>query len=74
MSNSIKCPHCNVGLIDLSSMNMRVCGGCHREYEWKLKPGQKSVLIEGLRGGSSMVEHETRLDLQPAKQDKPDTS
>lgn len=48
--NSIKCPVCNVGLIDLSSMNMRVCGCCHREYEWKLKPGQKSVLIKGVIG------------------------
>lgn len=44
--NSIKCPKCpNVGLIDLSSMQMRVCGCCHTEYAWKLVDG-KSVEIE----------------------------
>lgn len=48
--SSFRCPNCGAGLIDLSSMNLRVCGCCHKEYEWKLEPGQKSVLIKGLKG------------------------
>lgn len=44
-----RCPVCNDFMISLPSMNMRQCSNGHR-IEWKLKPGQKSVLIEGVIG------------------------
>lgn len=46
------CPNCNVqGLVDLPSMNKKICFSCHIEFNWNLKPNQKSVLIKGQVGG-----------------------
>ena len=38
-----KCPVCNVGMIILTSQNMKICDCGHKEPH-ELKPGQKSVL------------------------------
>ena len=46
------CPVCGEkGIVPLPSMNKKACFCCHREFEWKLKDGQKSILIENLIGG-----------------------
>lgn len=58
--NSIKCPKCDVGLIDLSSMQMRVCGCCHTEYAWKLVDGKSVEKVE-------KVEISKNLDLHQGK-------
>jgi len=45
------CPECGeYGIVELPSMSKKVCFCCHAEFDWKLKPKQKSVLIEGLTG------------------------
>ncbi len=44
------CPVCGDRMISLPSMNIKQCSNGHKK-EFKLKPGQKSVLIEGLVGG-----------------------
>lgn len=46
------CPNlkCQQPLIDLPSQNIRICCGCKAYYDWSLKPGQKSIFIEGLIG------------------------
>ena len=50
-ANQNKCPACGQWtLIDLPSKSLRACGSCHAEFDWKLKPKQKSVLIKGLAG------------------------
>lgn len=41
---------CGVNVVDLPSMNKRICFSCGKQYEWKLKPGQKSLLIKNLIG------------------------
>lgn len=47
-----KCPSCGSPLVDLSSMNTRVCsnGKCGHKSEWTLSEGQKSVLGRGTGG------------------------
>jgi len=46
-----QCPQCGeYGIVELPSMNKKVCFSCHAEFDWHLKPNQKSVLIEGLKG------------------------
>lgn len=44
-----RCPVCSDFMISLPSMNIRKCSNGHT-LEWSLKPGQKSVLIEGVIG------------------------
>ena len=44
-----RCPICSDFMISLPSMNIRQCSNGHK-IEWKLKPGQKSLLIQGYRG------------------------
>ena len=47
------CPKCEESnLLELPSMNLKICtnGKCGAIYDWKLKEGQKSVLIENLIG------------------------
>ena len=46
------CPICNDGrVIDLPSIDSRLCLGCNTRFEWKLKPGQKSLTVKGKVGG-----------------------
>ena len=59
MSNPVKCPACGAGLVDLPSKNRRECFVCHKAYEWKLKPGQKSVLIKNLVGVTDGENHDS---------------
>lgn len=45
------CPHCESDvLISLSSIDQHICNNCCKPSDWKLKPGQPSVLIEGKVG------------------------
>lgn len=45
-----RCPAdtCDGRLVSLASMNIKVCGGCHKSFPWNLEPGQRSNTIEGL--------------------------
>lgn len=38
-------------LVDLSSIDKRLCADCKHYNDWCLKPEQKSVLVEGKVGG-----------------------
>jgi len=38
------CPHCGVPMINLMSINQRVCIGCHHEELWRLASGQKPLI------------------------------
>ena len=44
-----KCPRCGGCMTCLSSSSRKLCS-CGYEEDWNLKPGQKSVLINGLVG------------------------
>jgi len=46
------CPKCGNGMIILTSINAKWCD-CGFKMEHHLKPGQKSVLIDGLVGGKN---------------------
>lgn len=47
-----QCPNCKeYAIVELPSMNKKTCFACHTEYDWHLKPMQKSVLIKGMVGG-----------------------
>jgi len=47
-----KCPKCGeYTIIQLPSMSKKICTNCRVEFTWKLKPKQKSILIQGLVGG-----------------------
>jgi len=51
--NAKPCPNCReFGIVELPSMNKKICFSCHSEFDWYLKPNQKSVLIHGLKGES----------------------
>ena len=41
-------PCCNAPFVLLSSLNIKRCADCGKEYPWHLTGNQKSVLIEGL--------------------------
>jgi hypothetical protein len=45
-----KCGSCGGPLVVLSSINQLLCSDCKSRYDWRLKDGQKSVLIDGLQG------------------------
>lgn len=45
-----KCPSCGVRMIHCSSRDVKECGNGHT-FDYKLKPKQKSDLIDGLVGG-----------------------
>lgn len=46
------CPKCGNGiLIDLPSINKKMCSTCLAYFEWSLKDGQKSVTIDKYIGG-----------------------
>ena len=48
-----KCPVCNSKPVDLLfSMDKLWCFNCKRFYDFKLKPGQKSIHIKGKIGES----------------------
>ena len=47
--NSKPCPRCGSGLVVLTTKNLKICD-CGWKEEHKLKPGQKSILVEGLVG------------------------
>ena len=50
-SQQEKCPCCGeYGIVQLPSMNKKICTGCKAEFDWKLKSNQKSVLIKWLKG------------------------
>lgn len=38
------CPHCKSPLVDLRSLNKRICSGCKTSYEWMLDEGQKPLV------------------------------
>lgn len=38
------CPVCCSPLVDLRSLNKRICIGCKREFEWRLEEGQKPLI------------------------------
>jgi len=44
------CEVCGGKLISLPSMNIRQCSECLKEFDFSLKPKQKSVLNKGLVG------------------------
>jgi len=50
-----KCPKCGKedGFVYYPSIGLKSCNNKHRPVwiKWSLKDGQKSVLIEGLKGG-----------------------
>jgi len=47
-----RCPDCGeFTIIQLPSMNKKICTNCQKEFDWHLKEGQKSVLINNLVGG-----------------------
>ncbi len=45
------CPTCGGLLVEFPSTRNKLCVDCYTEYDWELKKGQKSVLVEGLVGG-----------------------
>lgn len=46
-----QCPACKeYAIVELPSLNQKICFGCHTKFTWHLKPNQKSVLIRGLVG------------------------
>lgn len=45
----IKTCDCGGALVNLTSMNKRICSDCKKEYEWNLDEGQKP-LISSNRG------------------------
>lgn len=45
------CPVCSATLVRLSSTDLELCSVCGREFNWKLKDGQESILVEGKVGG-----------------------
>lgn len=51
--DSEQCPihDCDGLLIELPSINRKLCFGCGTYFEWKLKEGQKSVTIDSVVGG-----------------------
>lgn len=38
------CPKCSGPLVQLRSLNLRICNDCKAEYEWNLKPGQPPLI------------------------------
>lgn len=51
------CPFCGSTWIDpLYSMNKMMCFKCNKFRPFKLKPGQKSLLIKGLVGSDGTEE------------------
>lgn len=38
------CPKCAGPLVDLRSMNSRICADCKTEHPWHLAPGQKPLI------------------------------
>jgi len=50
-ANCKMCPECDTGyLIPFTSDNERQCCDCGTIFEFKLKPGQKSLHIKNLKG------------------------
>jgi DNA-directed RNA polymerase subunit RPC12/RpoP len=39
-----RCPDCGSPMVDLRSMNTRLCSGCKTEFDWHLAPGQKPLI------------------------------
>lgn len=42
--------NCSGILISLSSVDKRICTDCKQHFDYKLKPGQESILIKGKKG------------------------
>ena len=38
------CPVCGEPMSDLASQFVRMCTGCHNEWEWKLDEGQQPLI------------------------------
>ena len=38
------CPVCGTPMVNLSSINLRICTGCKRNEEWHLTAGQKPLI------------------------------
>lgn len=38
------CPKCAGPLVDLRSLNVRLCADCKSEYPWHLAPGQRPLI------------------------------
>lgn len=52
----MKCVKCgSSALVDLSSVDKRLCADCLYYNDWLLKPNQASVLIEGKTGEQAVL-------------------
>lgn len=45
-----ECPNCKAGMIKLTTKQLKVCD-CGYQEPFKLKPGQRSLLIKNFIGG-----------------------
>ena len=58
--------HCRIcktkDVIRLSSLETIWCPQCRRYFDWKLKDGEQSVLIEGRIGDAGILEQKSVSD------------
>lgn len=67
------CKKCGGGIITrFTSTNLKYCHDCKDYYDYPLKPGQESLLIEGLKGHAELVSKESR-PTNPRNQQAKDT-
>lgn len=38
------CPACGGPLVSFATMNLRICGDCRGEFDWRLAPDQKPLV------------------------------
>lgn len=44
------CPVCRGPLVSFSTMDLRLCADCGREFNWQLLPGQKPLVANNRLG------------------------
>jgi len=43
-NNPHRCPYCNKGLLLLSSLSLKICIECNKEFEWHLNYKQLPLI------------------------------